>query len=164
MLHSDMLEWLNFALAAVALLVSGYLARLRYQETQAKPDLRLYMDWLVGGGPTILRIIAENRGNARGGVRDIVLSEHQRYAPHTSYAFRAHLDELPVMLDAGSIARFPIELDPNVQKNFTRNLMDGVFKYAILIDQDGMRRSFPIPPKPDDTGNRVSLVARVRKC
>lgn len=121
------------------------------------------MDWLVGGGPTILRLVVENRGKARGGVRDVVLSEYRVHDPTASYAFRPPLDELPVMIEPGGLVRLPIELNPNNDTNFTKNLLSGQFKFAILIDQDGSAKAFPIPPKPEDTGNRVSLVAKVRK-
>lgn len=54
----------------LALLISAYLAWLRFRDTRAKPDLRLDMDWMVGGGgPSVLTIVATNRGKARGGVR-----------------------------------------------------------------------------------------------
>ena len=159
--------WLQVAVGVVALLSFGlslFLAWLRLQEWRAKPDLRLDMDWIIGGGEsTTLRIVAENRGRARGGVRNIVLSLGEHHDPKTSFAWLSHQEELPVMLDPGDFKRVEIRVDPKQKDNytFTGRLVSGGFTHAILIDQDGKPRAFPIPAQPEDTENRVSLVGRV---
>ena len=158
------MEIASLFVSILALGISAYIGWLRYQDTQAEPDLRLDMDWIIGGGgPSTLRIVAENRGKARGGVRNIVLSPGENHDPKTAYGFLHHLDELPVMLDPGHFARFPIDLDPNARYSFTQGLLSGHFTHAILIDQDRMPRAFTIPSQPEQQDNRVSLAGRVVK-
>jgi hypothetical protein len=70
------------------------------------------------------------------------------------------------MLGPGELAPIPITLDPNLNHTFTRNLNDGRFTHAILIDQDEETHAFAIPEMPKDernAENRMSLVGRVAK-
>lgn len=155
-----MTEWVAIGVSIVALSVSGAMA---LREWRAKPDLRLYLDWIVGGGPTTFRIIVENRGRARGTVRDIVVSPTATYDTATAYVYLAHLDDLPMMLDAGAVAHLPVVLDPNAKENYSRRLLDGGFTHAILIDGDDVSHAFLIPAKPDGAESRVSRAGNVRR-
>ena len=159
-----MLQTLVSWAAILGFLVAAALAVLRFVEWRAKPDLRLSMDWIVGGGPSTLIIVAENRGRSRGGVRSVVVSPSASRDPATSFAFLAHMDALPVMLDPGAFARFPIELKPEDTTSYTTRLLGGGFTHAILIDQDEKAHAFPIPPQPGTDDNmRRSLYGRVAK-
>lgn len=145
-------------------LVALFLAWLRLLEWRAKPDLRLDMDWIVGGGgPATLRIVAENRGKARGGIRNVVFSRGANHDPQTAFIYFQHGDELPVPLDPGAFARFTVELDPNGTQTFTQALLGGSLTHAILIDQDNAPHPFEIPKQPEDQKNRVSGMGRVAK-
>jgi hypothetical protein len=151
-------------IAGLALLLSAYLAWLRYRDTRARPDLRLDMDWIQGGGgPTTLVIVATNRGDARGGVRAVVFSPTRNLDPATGFYLMRMVERLPVMLDPGHFERLPVELYPNDDTTFTKRILQGGFSHAILVDQDQKAHPFAIPEKPPETGNRTSTYGRVAK-
>jgi hypothetical protein len=163
---SGMPTWLQVAVGVVALLSFGlslFLGYLKWEERQAKPDIGLDMDWLHGGGPTILKVAAVNRGKARGTVRDIVLSRGDDYDRANAFSFLAHWAEFPLMLEPGDVARFPIEVDPNAANTLTRDLVEGRLTHAHVFADSDSPRSFAIPPRREEGGNRVSLRAYVRK-
>lgn len=137
---------LQIAVAVVAILgfgVSLFLAALRFEERRAKPDLYLDMDWTVGGGDfSTLRIVAGNRGKATGGVRHIVFSPTEQHDRATGFEFMPHFEVLPVRLDPGDFTHLPVSLMPKGESAFTRHLLSGQFKYAILVDGSSARTAF----------------------
>lgn len=154
---------LRDVIAAAALVISAFLAWLRFQDWRARPNLRLDMDWMTGGGgPTTLRIAVGNRGKARGGVRDIVLSSSPNL-DDSSFGYLPIVEQLPVMLDPGHFVTFRVTIDPNGQTSFTQKLLDGTFTHAILVDQDERSHPFRLPERLPDSPNRISTYGRVAK-
>jgi hypothetical protein len=125
-----MIEWLSLGVSVLALAISGFLA---WREARAKPDLQLYLNWVSGGpAPWSFRIVVENRGRARGTVRNVLLSGSERYDREAAFEFLPHLDLLPAMLEAGDVLHLPILLDPNAdQTSLQRGLLDDDFTHVI---------------------------------
>jgi hypothetical protein len=159
--------WLQIAVGVVAILgfgISLLLAWLRFEERQAKPDLQISMDWMVGGGDkATLLIVVENHGRARGGVRHVVLSPTEQHDPSTGFVFYDHYEMLPAAVDPGSFVRLAITVNPRRDTALTHQLLSGTFTHAVLIDWKNNTTAFAIPKQPDEQRNRASLVGRVSR-
>ena len=157
-----MVEWFSLVVSVVALTVSGLLA---VREARAAPDLHLYLNWVTGGpAPWSFRIVVENRGRARGTVRNVLLSTSERFDKDTAMEFLPHLEVLPEMLEPGDVLRLAIPLDPNLDSTtLSKGLLEGGYTHVILIDQRDTPRAFTIPPMPTTGETRRSLAGRVAK-
>lgn len=152
-------------IAAFALVISLVLAGIRIAEWRATPEFHASLDWLAASGePIVLHVVVSNRGRARGGIRALLLSPTPTHNRDTAFSHYPMLSKLPAMVEPGDLAPFGYEVKAeDTRHTLTRDLLNGGFRYVLLIDQAHRVHAFPIPERPPESETRRNSYGRVAK-